>query len=85
MFQTFIDLWGKNMVINNLCVALNDVDANLEISRTTWPPFTLIPVVGITPRNLGSSKERVLVLVISLPSTDILDRMEIQREGNHYH
>ena len=37
------------MVIDNLCVALNDVEEALEISRTMCPPFTLIPVVDITP------------------------------------
>ena len=32
--QTFIDLWGVNMVINNLRIALNDVGEALEIPRT---------------------------------------------------
>ena len=49
MVQKFIDSWGKNMVIDNLCVALNDVEEALEISRTMCPPFTLIPAVDITP------------------------------------
>ena len=49
MVQTFIVSWGKNMVINDLCIALNDVEEALEIPRTTWPPLTLIPAVDITP------------------------------------
>jgi hypothetical protein len=49
MVQTFVVSWGKNMVINDLRVALNDVEEALEIPRTTWPPLTLIPAVDITP------------------------------------
>ena len=49
MVQTFINSWGKNMIINDLCVALNDVEETLEIPRATWPPFTLIPLLDINP------------------------------------
>ena len=47
--HTFVVSWGKNMVINDLRVALNDVEEALDIPRTTWPPLTLIPAVDITP------------------------------------
>ena len=49
MVQTFIVLWRKNMVINDLRVALNGVEEALEIPRTMCSPFTLIPAVDITP------------------------------------
>ena len=49
MVRTFINSWGKNMVINDLRVALNSVEESLETPSTMWPPFALIPGVDITP------------------------------------
>ena len=43
MVQTFIDQWGENMVINDLCVAPNAVEEA--------PAFTMIPLVDISPAN----------------------------------
>ena len=49
MEQTFIVSWGKNMVINDLRFALNDVEEALQMPRTRWPPFMMMPAVDITP------------------------------------
>ena len=49
MVQTFIVSWGKTMVINDLRVALNDTEEALQMPRTRWPPFMMMPAVDITP------------------------------------
>ena len=43
MVHNFIGKWGKTMVINDMCVAVNDVEGSLGMTRrTSCPPYLII-------------------------------------------
>ena len=44
MTYNFVGEWGEMMVINDVRIAVNDIEESLEMARTSLPPFLRIPM-----------------------------------------
>ena len=52
----FIEKWGKEMVLEDIRVAVTDIESNVRVAITIWPPWDFIQLKKRQSCNQESTK-----------------------------